>query len=424
MKISIRLILFLIASITIVTFIVSKNEIRSEKRGLRADLSRRAEVLSESLQEIVEPALQRGSRDQLRRIVERFSNRERLAGVVVYNKNGEVLAESPNLERRFAPPPVPLARVQASTTGLSEFLNLNSEPMHAYYMPLHDGNSMTGVLAIFHDAGYIDTQSARMWRASFWHVIAEVLLIVLISVLIIRWTIVLPISRTAQWMKDVRRGRVMPAGPPGAKESFLAPFTSEVMNLTRSLADARSAAEEEARLRESGESIWTAERLRVSIRGKAQQGSLFVVSNREPYMHVFKGKAVETLVPASGFVTALEPILRACDGIWIASGSGNADRETVDVTIIFEYLPINLNTLCVEFGCRGKWSRVTTTDSRMKGSGPYAISRTPGRSFGLRTGKVIRLRTRNSQMQCSRKWKASSVRWCLSRIIISPCCRG
>jgi trehalose-6-phosphate synthase len=115
------------------------------------------------------------------------------------------------------------------------------------------------------------------------------------------------------------------------KEEFLAPFTSEVVNLTRSLADARAAAEEEARLRESGESIWTAERLRVSIRGKAAQGSLFVVSNREPYMQVHKGKTIETLVPASGLVTALEPILRACDGIWVASGSGDADRETVDV---------------------------------------------------------------------------------------------
>ena len=118
--------------------------------------------------------------------------------------------------------------------------------------------------------------------------------------------------------------------PPGPKESFLAPFTNEVMNLTRSLADARSAAEEEARLRESGESVWTAERLRVSIQGKASQGSLVVVSNREPYMHVHKGKGIELLVPASGLVTALEPILRACDGIWIASGSGDADRETVD----------------------------------------------------------------------------------------------
>jgi trehalose-6-phosphate synthase/uncharacterized membrane protein affecting hemolysin expression len=328
-KLSLRLILFLVAAVTIVTFIVSKNEVRAEKRGLRTDLVHRAEILSESLQEIVEPALEKGSREQLRRIVERFGNREQLAGVAVYDNHGVLLAESSNLQNRFVPPPVPLALVTSSNTGLSQFVTVGSEPMHVYYMPLHDKTSVTGVLAIFHDVGYIESQSARMWRATFWHVIAEVLLIVLITVLIIRWTIVLPISRTAQWMKDIRRGRAMPS-PPGPKESFLAPFTSEVMNLTRSLADARSAAEEEARLRASGESVWTAERLRVSIQGKAPQGSLVVVSNREPYMHVHKGKAVELLIPASGLVTALEPILRACDGIWIASGSGDADRETVD----------------------------------------------------------------------------------------------
>jgi trehalose-6-phosphate synthase/uncharacterized membrane protein affecting hemolysin expression len=328
-KLSLRLILFLVAGVTIVTFVVSKNEVRAEKRGLRTDLVHRAEILSESLQEIVEPALEKGSREQLRRIVERFGNREQLAGVVVYDSHGQVLAESSNLQNRFVPPPVPLAQVAASEAGLSQFVTIGSEPMHVYYMPLHDKTSVTGVLAIFNDVGYIETQSARMWRATFWHVIAEVLLIVLITVLIIRWTIVLPISRTAQWMKDIRRGRVMPS-PPGPKESFLAPFTNEVMNLTRSLADARSAAEEEARLRESGESVWTAERLRVSIQGKASQGSLVVVSNREPYMHVHRGKGLELLVPASGLVTALEPILRACDGIWIASGSGDADRETVD----------------------------------------------------------------------------------------------
>ena len=55
-----------------------------------------------------------------------------------------------------------------------------------------------------------------------------------------------------------------------------------------------------------------------------------MVANREPYMHVRRGKGIETIVPASGLVTALEPILRACDGTWVAHGSGDADRETVD----------------------------------------------------------------------------------------------
>src|SRR5271154_1566720 len=133
-----------------------------------------------------------------------------------------------------------------------------------------------------------------MCRASFWHVILDVLLIVLITVLIIRWTIILPISRTAQWMKDIRIGRSMPR-PQLPLEDFLGPFSQEVVNLAQSLSEARAAAEEEARLRETGESLWTPERLRVSLQTKLL-GSLFVVSNREPYMHERRGKNIEALV--------------------------------------------------------------------------------------------------------------------------------
>lgn len=329
MKLSLRLILFLVLAITLVTSLVAWSQVRAEKRGLRADLVRRAEVLAESLQEIVEPDLERGSHEQLRRIVERFGNRQRLAGVVVYNASGEVLAQSPNLAGPFNPPLAPLARLGADSVAVSEFIKMGEEPMHAYYLPLHTKSAFAGVLAIFHDAGYIEAQSARMWRDTMWHVIAEVLLIGLVTILIIRWTVVLPIARVAEWMKDLRVGRANPR-PKLPTGDFLAPFSAEVINLAQSLAEARAAAEEEARLRETGESVWTPERLRASIQSKNLTSSLIVVANREPYMHIRKGKGIEVIVPASGLVTALEPVLRACDGVWVAFGSGDGDRETVD----------------------------------------------------------------------------------------------
>ena len=329
MKLSLRLILFLVIGITLVTFLVARNQVRAEKRGLRADMEKRAAILAESLQEIIEPAIERGSHDQLRRIVEEFGNRERLAGIVVYDAHGNVLAESSGLAKRFTPPAVPVQQVMSEGQGVSEFISLGDEPMHAYYVPLHGSQAQfVGVLAVFHDAGYILAQSDRIWRDTVWHVVAQVLLVVLVTVLIIRWTIILPISRMAQWMKALRAGRPVPR-PKIPNEDFLAPFSQEVMNMARSLAEARAAAAEEARLRESGESMWTEERLRASIQSKPL-GPLFVVSNREPYMHVHDGKNIKTVVPASGLVTALEPILRACDGTWIASASGDADRETTD----------------------------------------------------------------------------------------------
>src|SRR5260370_3984763 len=76
--------------------------------------------------------------------------------------------------------------------------------------------------------------------------------------------------------------------------------------------------------------MWTADRLSVQLRTRLDEGHLFVVSNREPYMHQRNGKAVDVIVPPSGLVTAIEPVLDACDGTWIAHGSGNADAEVVD----------------------------------------------------------------------------------------------
>jgi trehalose 6-phosphate synthase len=98
------------------------------------------------------------------------------------------------------------------------------------------------------------------------------------------------------------------------------------------LSTARATAEEEARLRDSGASIWTAERLRVSLHDKLHGTPLFVVSNREPYMHVMNERdgTISVIVPASGLVTALEPVLLACNGTWVASGPGSGDRQVVD----------------------------------------------------------------------------------------------
>ena len=53
---------------------------------------------------------------------------------------------------------------------------------------------------------------------------------------------------------------------------------------------------------------------------------LIVVSNREPYVHVHAGGEIICQMPPGGLVTALDPVMRACGGTWIAHGSGSADR--------------------------------------------------------------------------------------------------
>ncbi len=76
--------------------------------------------------------------------------------------------------------------------------------------------------------------------------------------------------------------------------------------------------------------VWNKEQLRRMVHEKIGDAMFVVVSNREPYLHVMKESRIEVQRPASGLVTALDPMLQTCQGTWIAHGSGNADRKVVD----------------------------------------------------------------------------------------------
>lgn len=98
------------------------------------------------------------------------------------------------------------------------------------------------------------------------------------------------------------------------------------------LRDVRSLVERLARERE-GEARagpWNPERLRSTLRDHLQGERVIVLANREPYVHEKSSEGVRVLHPASGLVTALEPVMRACSGVWVAHGSGSADREMAD----------------------------------------------------------------------------------------------
>jgi trehalose 6-phosphate synthase len=83
--------------------------------------------------------------------------------------------------------------------------------------------------------------------------------------------------------------------------------------------------------RDTTRGVWSAERLRDLLGERLGEERVIIVANREPYIHNREpGGGVKVLHPASGLVTALEPVMRACSGVWVAHGSGSADRETVD----------------------------------------------------------------------------------------------
>ena len=327
---SARLIVSLIIGVTLVSLSSSYYEVLVQKQSLRRDLQRRAEVLGESLARNVERELDRDSIQALQRTVQRFGNREHLLGLAVYDHQGRLIAITKDLAPLMPTAPPVMSQALNENHGADVFQRLGTASVNIYALPLHRQEEVRGVLAIVHDAGYIKDQSLRIWRETFLSALAHVFLIVLITLLIVRWSIAGPIARTAQWMRALRTGRASSTRIKVPDMELFRPLAREVATFAETLTTARSAAETEARLREEGQSQWTADRLAVHIRSRLGDGRLFVVSNREPYMHTRRGKFLEVSVPPSGLVTALEPVLCACDGTWIAHGSGDADMEAID----------------------------------------------------------------------------------------------
>lgn len=327
---SARLIISLIIGVTLVSLCSSYYEVLVEKRGLRRDLQRRAEILADSLARSVEHDLEHHNVQVLDHVVQRFANRENLAGLAVYDLSGHVVAVTSKLAPLMTNAPAIVTQVLQDDHEADIFQRIDTASLNICAFPLHQDDHLIGVLAIVHDAGYIRSRSLSIWREAFLSALVYVVLIAFITLLIVRWSIEGPIARTAHWMRALRTGRTPSSRIKVPDLDLFRPLVREVTTFAESLTTARSAAEIEARLREEGQSLWTADRLAIHVRSRLEDGRLFVVSNREPYMHVRNGRSLDVNVPPSGLVTALEPVLRACNGTWVAHGSGNGDQEAVD----------------------------------------------------------------------------------------------
>jgi alpha,alpha-trehalose-phosphate synthase [UDP-forming] len=296
-----------------------------ETDALKSEIRRQARLLAEGQQKTVERLVQSGSTPELQALTDQFQNHEHRAGMAVYDDNGQPLARTRGLASRSADTPQAVQRALRDRSETEEISLISQNPLHILVQPLRVDSHTIGAIAVFHDVSFM---KAAIWRHTLTGLV-QTLLIIGLALLIIRWSVGRPLDRIAGWLHDLRTGKASAQEElPG--EGMFAPLTNEVKQLATSLTSARAAAEEEARLREAGLSLWTPERLRISIRSKLQKSRLFVVSNREPYEHRFQGSSIVWSVPPSGLVTALEPVLRACDGTWVAQATGDADRKAAD----------------------------------------------------------------------------------------------
>ncbi|MCC6851611.1 MAG: trehalose-6-phosphate synthase [Rubrivivax sp.] len=176
---------------------------------------------------------------------------------------------------------------------------------------------LLGRLVILHDLSFIDRRSQDTRRY----------LIVLFTALGLVIALITVVVAQISWRGWVDGARALMRG-----EGLLTPFVPvpELAPLAAELRARLRDLEDEYRRTIGPETEWNAERLRALLRTQLAGDQVIVVSNREPYIHERGAEGLVVKRPASGLVTAVEPVMRACSGTWVAHGSGSADREAVD----------------------------------------------------------------------------------------------
>jgi len=201
-------------------------------------------------------------------------------------------------------------------------VHLPTGSLYISHLPLSVDNGDIGTLVLVHDMSFIERRSAdtKQYVLAMFLVLGIVVSLITVLVAQLSWR---------GWIAGVRsflhgEGLVRPfAGVSPQPNAEIRPLIGDVRSLLREISEERNAGEDIT-------SQWTPDTLRQLLRDRFYGDEIIVVSNREPYIHERSKDGVVMRRPASGLVTAVEPVMRACSGTWIAHGSGSADRESSD----------------------------------------------------------------------------------------------
>jgi trehalose 6-phosphate synthase len=283
---------------------------RQARLWAERDMAMRARVVLAGAQ----PALASPAVEDAR-VVDALVRDERLMGAAVCLRDGRQVAASHGYPVAFGCDRLPLEARAAGAGGWDFSLQRTTGSVHLAALPVDDAGRGERLLVLVHDMSFVDRRADTTRRYTFFAFALVGLVGAVAARAITRFT-----WRT--WTTELRRLLTAPLSllevTPAARR--FEPLLADVRDLVSTLSG------EEAR---GGR--WNPERLRDVLHRSLRGEGIIVVANREPYIHDrAEDGSIRVLHPASGLVTALEPVMRACQGTWIAHGSGSADRETVD----------------------------------------------------------------------------------------------
>ena len=331
-----RILLFILPILIIVALVFTIFgivQVNFEENRLMDDLQRKAKTVAESAELSARYILINNDLRQANRLVESFQKRERLQGCVIYDKDGNVLSVTDRISEWSKKDKPYLKEVLNTKNPRGALEKFKEYSVYSYVLPvLDDEKNVLGVVEVIYDTSYVFTTLTELWRHISIALIILVVSITLIMALLQRRIFILPVLQLTEWFHLFQKGETDKQHPITKEKGEFGKLASEVEQIALSLRIARKTISDKAQVRLQKEELWTEAKLKDLVLAKMGENALYVVSNREPYMHVIEDTSGEArcIRPASGVVTAIDPILRACGGTWIAHGSGNADRKFVN----------------------------------------------------------------------------------------------
>ncbi len=315
LKLSLRFVAPLVIALGLLALAVVPLVDKLTLRWSVRDMDIRSQLIASTLQEPLLELLPQENKLKINNLLLRATQDERLLALGFCNQEQKLVYRT-----RSFPADITCRSARDDTKQSFHLIELPQGPVHLAVIPIEQSGTQMGSLVLVHDMSYMVHRSADTRKY-------VILLFIVLGVVVSLITVFVAHLSWRGWMEGVRamlRGEgILKPFAQQTVESELQPLVGDLKNLLRSL-------DAERRLADDSSTIWSPDTLKNLLHKQLIGERIIVVSNREPYIHSKKNGAIEVHRPASGLVTAVEPVMRACSGTWIAHGSGNADLETVD----------------------------------------------------------------------------------------------
>ncbi len=315
LRLSLRFVIPLAVALAVLAYAVVPLVDKLTLHWFVKDLDIRSQLIANTLDQPLSQLLQEGDRKKINALLLNTIRDERLLALGYCDGEGKLLYRTPTF-----PESLDCSSITSLEKGSDPVRQLPQGAVHVAVHPMELEGKKGGFLILVHDMSFVERRSAdtRKYVIILFAVLGVVVSLITVFVAHLSWR---------GWMEGVRamlrgEGIVRPFSQQAAS-SELQPLVGDLRALLRTL-------DAERRFADDTTITWSPESLRKLLHKQLVGERIIVVSNREPYIHIKKEDQIEVHRPASGLVTAVEPVMRACSGTWIAHGGGSADRETVD----------------------------------------------------------------------------------------------